>query len=148
MVIAAGNDEGTVSYPGTLPEVLTVGASNQWDQRKTRTSKDGEDWWGSNSGPALDLLAPGVQIRTTDIRGSRGYDLGSYTNRFNGTSSATPHVAGAAALILSAAPDLKEAEVRDAITTTCDLLPGQKGWNVREGHGRLNAYAALRAALR
>lgn len=148
VVIAAGNEEGSVSYPGTLPEVLTVGASNQWDQRKTRTSRDGEDWWGSNSGPALDLLAPGVQIRTTDIRGSRGYDLGSYTNRFNGTSSATPHVAGAAALILSAAPDLTEGEVREAIKTTCDRVPGQKGWNVREGHGRLNAYAALRAALR
>lgn len=73
IVVAAGNEDGPVSFPGTLPNVLTVGASNPWDERKSQSSKDNETWWGSNYGPALDLLAPGVRIATTDIRGARGY---------------------------------------------------------------------------
>lgn len=148
IVIAAGNEEGRVTFPGTLPNVLTVGASNAWDERKTHRSKDGEDWWGSNYGPTLDLLAPGVRIPSTDIRGRRGYGKDGYTGRFNGTSAATPHVAAAAALILSAAPRLDEQQVREAIVGSCDLVPGQKKWNANQGHGRLNAYAAIRAALR
>jgi thermitase len=148
IVIAAGNEEGRVTFPGTLPNVLTVGASNAWDERKTHRSKDGEDWWGSNFGPTLDLLAPGVKVPSTDLRGRRGFGKDGYTGRFNGTSAAAPHVAAAAALILAAAPRLTEQQVREAITGSCDLVPGQKKWNANQGHGRLNAYAAIRAALR
>jgi subtilisin family serine protease len=148
VVIAAGNDQGPISYPGTLPKVLTVGASNEWDQRKTTTSKDGEDWWGSCFGNTLGLLAPGVHIPTTDISGTRGYSTRNFTDTFNGTSSATPHVAAAAGLVLSVAPQLKEDVVRKLLTTTCDPLAGTRPWNRTEGHGRLNAYAALRAAKR
>ena len=39
VVVAAGNNQGPVSYPGRLPEILTVGASNQWDERKTMRSR-------------------------------------------------------------------------------------------------------------
>jgi thermitase len=149
VVIAAGNDQGAVSYPGSLPEVLTVGASNQWDQRKTDRSKDGEDWWGSNFGDGLDLMAPGVSIRTTDITGRRGYSRGLVTPTFNGTSSATPFVAAAAALVLSVRPDLSEADVREVLLATTDHIGQAKpGWNKFVGHGRVNAFAALRAARR
>ncbi|MCI0360165.1 MAG: S8 family serine peptidase [Planctomycetaceae bacterium] len=148
LVIAAGNDQGPITYPGTLPKVLTIGASNEWDERKTTTSQDGEDWWGSNFGEALSLLAPGVHIPTTDISGQRGYSTKNFTDTFNGTSSATPHVAAAAGLVLSVAPKLKEDVVRNLLTTTCDRLSGSKAWNKFEGHGRLNTYAALRAAMR
>lgn len=145
---ATGNDDGPVSYPALLPDVLGVGASNPWDERKTRRSRDGESWWGSNFGPEVDLVAPGVWIACTDIRGARGYDPGSYTKTFNGTSAATPHVAAAAALVLSVAPQLGEAQVRQILTASCDRIGTGPGPDRFVGHGRLNIHAALRLALR
>jgi subtilisin family serine protease len=147
VVIAAGNSQMQLSYPGNLPDVLTVGASNQWDKRKTRTSQDGEAWWGSNFGKGLDLMAPGVQILTTDISGARGYDSGLTTPRFNGTSSATPFVAAAAALLISVRPTLLETEVRKILTSTAEPIEtATSGWNQYRGYGRLNVFTALRAA--
>lgn len=149
VVVAAGNDQGPVSYPGNLPEILTVGASNQWDKRKTRKSEDGEDWWGSNFGEGLDVMAPGVSIMTTDISGRRGYSRKAVTPTFNGTSSATPFVAAAAALVLSERPDLTEADVRQILVETTDhIAGGDRRWTKYVGHGRLNTFAALRAARR
>lgn len=148
VVIAAGNSGIPVDFPGDLPNVLTVGASNQWDERKTRTSLDKENFWASNFGPGLDLMAPGVKIPTTDIRGARGYSSTLFTNNFNGTSSACPHVAAAAALILSVNPGLQESEVRQLIASTADNIGGGNAWNPETGHGRLNAYRALWAARR
>ena len=149
IVIAAGNAQLAVSYPGTLPDVLTVGASNEWDRRKTRTSQDGETWWGSNFGPGLDVMAPGVHIRTTDISGRRGYSTGLTTDSFNGTSSSTPFVAAAAALVLSARPKLGEADVRRHITSTADrMFLGNATPDKNTGSGRLNVFNALRAARR
>ena len=148
VVVAAGNDQGPITYPGTLPGVLTVGASNQWDERKTRNSEDGENWWGSNYGDSLDLLAPGVQIRTTDIHGRRGYTGGMFTGTFNGTSAATPHVAAVAAMALALKPDLWEQRVHRIISKTADKLTSAGTWNRYIGNGRLNAYRALRAARR
>ena len=148
VVIAAGNQQGPVTYPGSLANVLTVGASNQWDNRKTKTSSDGEDWWGSNFGSSLDLLAPGVKISTTDISGAKGYSPTQFTDTFNGTSSATPMVAACAGLMLSVRPDLTESQVRSIINETADHLTNTGKWNKFVGHGRLNCYAALRAARR
>jgi subtilisin family serine protease len=149
VVVAAGNAQGPVQYPGDLPEILTVGASNQWDERKTTRSRDGESWWGSNSGPGLDLMAPGVRILTTDISGRRGYSPKGTTPTFNGTSSATPFVAAACALVLSVRPDLEEAAVRKVLCDTADHIGrGTKTWSKFVGFGRVNAYEALRAARR
>jgi subtilisin family serine protease len=148
VVIAAGNSNGPVTYPGTLPEVITVGASNWWDERKSPQSKDGEKWWGSCYGASLDLLAPGVRIATCDILGSHGYSDNDFVLTFNGTSSATPHVAAAAGLLLSVAPGLKQNKVREVINVTADRLdPGGK-WNKYVGWGRLNVFNALRLARR
>lgn len=148
VAIAAGNDNGPVSYPGTLPGVITVGASNQWDERKSPSSRDRETWWGSNFGSQLDLLAPGVRIATTDIHGAKGYSGTNFTDSFNGTSSATPHVAAAAALIVSVAPKLTERRVREIITASADSLTRSGQRNRFVGHGRLNIFSALRLARR
>ncbi len=148
MIFAAGNDQTRIDFPGSLPNVLTVGATNQWDERKTKTSQDGEDWWGSNYGASLNLMAPGVMISTTDIQGDSGYGKGPFTHTFNGTSSATPHVAAAAALMLSAAPHLREDEVRAILNTQTDALTKKGKWNRYTGNGRLNTYSSLWHARR
>lgn len=148
VVFAAGNSNGAIDFPGNLDVVLTVGASTPWDERKSPVSKDGEDWWGSCYGPALDLLAPGVKIATTDISGRNGYSNNSFSMTFNGTSSATPHVAAAAALVLSVNPKLKEAAVRELLTGTCDPLVAGGVWHKEYGWGRLNLFNALRRARR
>jgi subtilisin family serine protease len=148
IAIAAGNSQAPVDFPGNLPKMMTVGASNQWDQRKTRGSRDGEGWWGSNYGRSLDVLAPGVRITTTDIRGSRGYSPTLVTNEFNGTSAATPHVAAVAALMFSVNPTLTADRAREIINETTDPLNASGRWDRFVGHGRLNAYAALRQARR
>lgn len=146
VVFAAGNENTSIVYPSNLDGVLTVGASNQWDKRKTPTSQDGENWWGSNFGPSLDLLAPGVSIATTDIRGAKGYSKTLFTPDFNGTSSSTPHVAAAAGLVLSVRPDLSESDVRKILIESADYVKGQAGRTDKLGHGRLNAYMAVRLA--
>ena len=144
--IAAGNDQIAIDFPGNLPGYVTVGASNPRDERKTRTSSDGETWWGSNFGATLWLLAPGVFIHTTDISGASGYEPGNFTSTFNGTSSATPHVAGAAALMLSANPELSASDVRALLASTAKPIERQPGWTKELGNGRLDVGAAVAAA--
>jgi thermitase len=148
VVVAAGNAQREVDYPGNLPDVVTVGASNQWDKRKTRTSEDGETNWGSNFGAALDVMAPGVKITTTDISGPHGYSASQTTGTFNGTSSATPFVAATAALMLSANPELAEGRVAELLRQTADSLGSSKKHDTYTGYGRVNSYAAVRAARR
>ncbi len=154
VVIAAGNDSGPVSFPGTLADLLTVSASNEFDEFKSRTSRDGEGWWGSNQGPEVDVAAPGVHNYTTDITGSDGYNPapdGDYYPIFNGTSSATPIVAGAVGLLLSANPTLGEAAVRQIIRNTADKVGGLhyfQGRNDQMGYGRLNVERAVKEARR
>ncbi|MGD1957836.1 MAG: S8 family serine peptidase [Fulvivirga sp.] len=156
IVIAAGNDSRPVDFPGNLKEILTVSASNEYDEPKTWSSADGETWWGSNFGDAVDVSAPGVHNYSTDISGIDGYNDGSrgvdknYVDNFNGTSSSTPIVAGCAGLILSANPDLTEAQVRKIIVSNTDKV-GQvnydaNGHNVQMGYGRLNVLKSVLAA--
>ncbi|MEH6651110.1 MAG: S8 family serine peptidase [Motiliproteus sp.] len=148
IVVAAGNASSPVDFPGNLPYVLTVSASNEFDEFKTKTSRDGENWWGSNFGPEVDLAAPGVHNLTTDISGEHGYQPGNYTD-FNGTSSATPIVAGAAGLLLSENSELSEQEVRNKLKQTADKagsIPYTNGRNDQFGHGRLNVLSALQVS--
>jgi hypothetical protein len=151
VVIAAGNDNGPITYPGNLTNLITVTASNEYDEPKTMTSRDGETWWGSCYGPQSDIAAPGVHNLTTDNSGSAGYDPGDYTPNFNGTSSATPLVAGAIGLMYSANADLTYLEVAEILRDTADKVGGVNygftGHNSRMGFGRLNVERAVKAAL-
>ena len=87
-IASANDDVGTVAYPAKLsssiPGLMAVGASNEWDERKSKTSLDGEYWWGSNWGPELDIVAPGVHVYTSDISGPAGYSGSNYVSNFNG----------------------------------------------------------------
>lgn len=151
VVTAAGNDSGPVNFPATLPGVLAVSASNEFDEFKTILSRDGETWWGSNFGPEVALAAPGVHNYTTDITGASGYNTAAdgHYSTFNGTSSATPIVAGAAGLLLSANPNLTEEQVRRILCATADKVgarPYFDGRNDEMGYGRLNVARAVAAA--
>lgn len=146
VVFAAGNNAGPVSYPANLSlskTIIAVSATNEWDEFKTPSSSDGEGWWGSNFGPQINIAAPGVHMYTTDISGPDGYTSGNYVSNFNGTSSATPLVAGTAALVLSQNPGWNPDQVRNRLQKKADDL-GATGFDDQFGHGRLNAWKSLK----
>lgn len=126
MAAAAGNvDQAGIFYPGGYDETIAVGASTSYDQRATFSS------FGRN----LDVLAPGSNILSTlpdDQYGSLG-----------GTSMATAHVTGLAALLLSRDPTLSNEEVRQIINASAvDLGPSH--WDSGHGNGRVDGFRALR----
>ena len=153
---AAGNDYGDpVGFPASLPTTIGVGASTDEELLANY----------SNVGPEVDLVAPSSGgkrgIYTTDVSlPNRGFNTGSataggadglHTNDFGGTSSATPLVAGVAALVLSANKPLTADEVKEVLTTTAVKIgndPYTRGRNKRYGYGRVDARAAVDEALR
>jgi len=148
VVVAAGNEAGPVDFPGNLPGVLTISGTNELDELKTMSSSDGETWWGSNFGPEVAVAAPAVHIRSTDVPGAGGFASGDYVTTFNGTSAATPLVAGLAGLILSADNSLSELRVREIICDSADKVgrdPYFQGRNDKLGYGRVNAWRAIRS---
>ena len=134
-VFAAGNGgPGTnTSYsPSNNPSAFAVGAVDNTSQIYAYSSR-GPTNCGGSTGPYPELVAPGVNIRTTGLFGSY------YTD--SGTSFAAPHVAGGLALLLSAYPDLDAAQQQNALMNTgVDL--GASGPDDVFGYGRLNLSAA------
>jgi len=147
-----------------LNQLICVGATSPTDEYKGAASSDGEFFWGSsftdpsdlppeygNAGP--DVCAPGPWSYTTDLLGDAGSNraaLGTgihpdYTHNFNGTSSATPKVAGVAALLLSRNPDLTPGQVKRLLINTAKDIDAP-GWDDRTGFGRVDAAAAVQAA--
>ncbi|HEY9354056.1 MAG TPA: S8 family serine peptidase, partial [Nocardioides sp.] len=98
--VAAGNESSDAcgSSPAAVPEAITVGATDDTDAAA--------DF--SNTGECLDIFAPGVDITSAWNDGA--------TNTISGTSMATPHVAGAAALFLEANPSATPADVATGLT--------------------------------
>jgi len=136
VIAASGNDNsGSLSYPSGYENCISVGALSPCNERKSTSSCDGENFWGSNYGSGLDFLAPGVRIHTTTMSGG-------YTSTFNGTSSACPHAAGIAGLIRSESNNISAYDVRLLMQQSADDIGGV-GYDVQTGYGKVNAYNSL-----
>lgn len=145
VVFAAGNAGKEIAFPASLAKtlpIIAVGASNEQDEFKTKSSSDGEDFWASNYGPELTVVAPGVHITTTLHRGRGAQGAEPYIDTFNGTSSAAPLVSALGALILSLEPTLKPEQVRQRMVSTADQVVKMPD-AAHTVIGRINACRAL-----
>ncbi|MEU5948924.1 S8 family serine peptidase [Micromonospora sp. NPDC047465] len=146
-VIAAGNSgqngEGSVDAPGAADAALTVGAVDKADELA----------YFSGHGPRLvnygikpDLTAPGVGIVAGRASGTAmGSPVDDHYTAASGTSMATPHVAGAAALFLQKNPGMSPAEVKAALASTA--VPNGDLEVYKQGGGRLDVRNALNSPV-
>lgn len=127
VVAAAGNsgnvggNNDSVGYPAKYASVIAVAAIDSNNKRPS---------W-SSTGPAVELSAPGVSVLST----TPGNNYASY----NGTSMASPHVAGVAALIWAAKPGLSNVQLRQLLADTAINLGNANHY----GHGLVQALDAI-----
>ena len=129
-VAAAGNansnNDLSPFYPAsyTAPNVISVAST---------TSTDGRSGFSNYGATTVDLGAPGSSIYSTTPGNTYGFK--------SGTSMASPHVAGAAAVVLAANPGFTVAQLKARLLNTVDVIPSLTGFTVTGG--RLNLNAAL-----
>ena len=131
VVAAAGNTSGRVQYPGATAGVIAVSATDARDEIARFSSR----------GDAIDLAAPGVEVVQQTIC-NRGLDRCERFPGFSGTSMAAPHVAGAAAMLVSlgvSQPDEVEARLKFSSRSRGTRLEERR----RYGAGLLDAAAAV-----
>jgi thermitase len=125
---ASGNESASaLGYPARYDSCLSVGATDSSDSHASF----------SNRGAGLDLVAPGAQVLSSVMGGSH--------DSWDGTSMATPHVAGVAALLAS--QGLGRRAIVDTLAATAVDL-GPTGRDTTYGAGRVDAAAAVEAASR
>lgn len=129
LIASAGNSAtDKVHYPSGLPEVISVGSSNE---------NDGLAGF-SNYGNTVDLIAPGTNIYSTAVDGKY--------NSVNGTSFSAPIVSAVSALLLSQNAELSVEQIRNILKTSShDVL--YRGWDAFSGAGRVDATKALNTSF-
>ncbi len=163
ILFSSGNDGRKAPwYPSYLPNVISVGASTNLDQKKSPGTGNQFVWgsnYGENQNGDLDLVAPTI-CYTTDIQGAFGYNNtpgpdGDYYATFSGTSVSCPITAGVAALVLSVNPSLTKTEVMEKLYRGCNKIENTDysitktfgKWNHYLGYGRVNAFNTVQLAL-
>lgn len=160
------------------PDVITVSACTSLSKKAAYSN------WGTNvsvcapsnnappgmwfqqtgyiyTAPALTVPLAGLGVFSADLVGAAGYELGDFVSTFGGTSSACPVVAGVAALVLSANPDLTAQDVKRILQETADKIVDRdadpqlgmrlgtydtNGHSQWFGYGKVNAFKAVQAA--
>lgn len=141
VVCAAGNGgRGVVEYPAAYPGSFAVAAVGPTGAKAPYSS------WGKE----LDIAAPGGDKSQGEAAGiiqntidPQDVSKGVYLS-YQGTSMATPHVAGVAALLYAAGAKNPD-QVEKALVLGAKAAPGTKGWSDQFGHGLLDAEGALKA---
>ncbi|WP_020392435.1 S8 family serine peptidase [Kribbella catacumbae] len=141
-VIAAGNsgpDAGTVDSPGSADAALTVGAVDKENQLAFFSSR------GPRTGDGAlkpDVTAPGVGIVAAKSKdGVIGEPVGDKYLRLSGTSMATPHTVGAAAILAQQHPGWKATELKGALMASAKAADGQTSYE--QGAGRIDVAKAI-----
>ncbi|MFI6605372.1 S8 family serine peptidase [Streptomyces poriferorum] len=137
-VIAAGNayGAGTIGSPGSAEKALTIAAVDKQDNRADFSSMGPLT---RSYGLKPDLSAPGVDINAAASQSVPGIE-GMYQS-MSGTSMATPHVAGAAAIVKERHPDWSGQRIKEALMTSSKVLPAYTPYE--QGTGRLDVKAAI-----
>jgi len=143
-VFAGGNNgpsSGSVDSPGSNPQSFAVGATNINDVVASFSGR-GPSPWGEIK---PEVVAPGVNVRSSV---PPSVDPSLYQGGWNGTSMATPHGAGATALLWQARPDLTITATEFVLTSTALPLPNQASSpNNDYGWGRIDAFQAVSAVM-
>ncbi|MGX1480420.1 UNVERIFIED_CONTAM: subtilisin family serine protease [Streptomyces canus] len=141
-VIAAGNSgpsEQTIGTPGIADSALTVGAVDKSDKLASFSSR------GPRLGDSAvkpEITAPGAAITAARAAGTTmGTPVDDYYTTSSGTSMATPHVAGAAALVAQAHPDWTGQQLKQALATTAKTNTVNSVFE--QGDGRVDAVRAV-----
>ncbi|MBL1116551.1 S8 family serine peptidase [Streptomyces sp. 110] len=136
-VIAAGNSgpfEGTVETPGIADSALTVGAVDKSDKWATFSSR------GPRTGDYAikpEITAPGVNITAARAAGTAmGTPVNDLYTTSSGTSMATPHVAGAAAIVAEVHPDWTGPQIKDTLASTAKTSAAEGPFT--QGDGRVD----------
>lgn len=138
LVIAAGNSNINASNasPANCAGVITVGATTRTGARASF----------SNYGSVVDVAAPGAGILSTLNAGSTVPGADSYAS-YNGTSMATPHVAGVAALMLAKNAALTPDQVESMLKSSARAFPVSPGTTTTIGTGIVDAKKAVDTAM-
>ncbi|MFG2934866.1 S8 family serine peptidase [Streptomyces sp. NPDC048282] len=145
-VIAAGNtgpSDQTVGTPGIADSALTVGAVDKSDNLASFSSRGPRtgDW-----AVKPEITAPGVNITAARAAGTTmGTPVDDYYTTASGTSMATPHVAGAAALVAEAHPDWTGQQIKADLASTAKTMTDSTAFE--QGDGRVDAVRAVRQGV-
>ncbi|MFF4981640.1 S8 family serine peptidase [Streptomyces sp. NPDC001046] len=146
--IAAGNEgdfgEQTIGSPGSAAAALTVGAVDDKDKLADFSSRGP----GMDGALKPDVTAPGVDITAASAKGNQiagevGEKPAGYMS-ISGTSMATPHVAGAAAILKQQHPQWKYAELKGALTAS---TKGGTYTPFQQGSGRIQVDKAIKQSV-
>ena len=141
-VVAAGNSgprKATIGSPGAASKALTVAAFGDLGEKGFFLADFSSRGLTADGRLKPDISAPGVNITSAKANSTNQYVA------YSGTSMATPFTSGTVALILDANPDLTPAQVVAYITGTAQDW-GTAGQDLDYGYGRLDSYAAIKAA--